>query len=96
VLLHNPTDFPNVQDQYFRVPLDRHVIVGIRPRLMVTNKGLRSYEPERRQCYFARERHLLHFSIYTQQNCDFECYTNYTFKICGCVAYYMPREFYQF
>lgn len=92
VLLHNPTDFPNVVNQYFRVPLDRDVVVGIKPNVMNTSTELRSYPPERRQCFFATERHLLHFSIYTQENCDSECYTNYTLKQCGCVAYYMPRE----
>lgn len=93
MLLHNPTDFPNVKDQYFRVPLDRDVTVGITPMLMNTSEALRSYSPERRQCFFTTERNLRHFSIYTQANCDFECYTNYTLKKCDCVAYYMPREF---
>jgi amiloride-sensitive sodium channel len=91
-LLHNPTDFPNVADQYFRVPLDRDVVIGIKPNVMNTSAELRSYAPERRQCFFTTERHLLYFSIYTQENCDSECYTNYTLKKCGCVAYYMPSE----
>jgi len=93
VLLHSPADFPNVRDQYFRVPLNRHVIVGIRPRQMVTSVGLRGYPPEKRQCYFTTERHLRYFNIYTQPNCDLECYTNYTLQKCGCVTHFMPREF---
>jgi amiloride-sensitive sodium channel len=91
-LLHNPNDFPIVVNQYFRVPLDRDVVVGIKPNVMNTSTQLRSYAPERRQCYFTTERHLLHFSKYTQGNCDLECYTNYTLKKCSCVAYFMPRE----
>jgi len=93
VLLHSPADFPNVEDQYFRVPLNRHVVVGLRPRMMVTSPGLRDYPPEKRQCYFATECQLRYFNIYTQQNCDLECYTNYTLQNCGCVLYHMPREF---
>jgi amiloride-sensitive sodium channel len=92
VLLHSPADFPNVEAQQFWVPLNRHVIVGIRPRLMVTNAALRGYPPEKRRCYFATERHLRHFSIYTQQNCGLECFTNYTLQKCGCVWYHMPRD----
>jgi len=95
VLLHSPADFPNVKDQYFRVPLNRDVIVGIRPRLMFTSDRLRGYPPEKRQCYFATERLLLHFNIYTQMNCELECYTNYTLQKCGCVLYHMPREFHR-
>ncbi|XP_069695435.1 pickpocket protein 28-like isoform X2 [Periplaneta americana] len=91
VLLHNPTDYPIVVEQHFRVPLDRDVVVGIKPRVMTTSESLRSYEPERRRCYFSSERQLRHFSIYTQQNCEMECLTNYTVSECGCAAYYMPR-----
>ena len=94
MLLHNPADFPSVQKQYFMLPLDRHAIVGIKPRQMVTKEGLGGYTPEKRKCYFATEHHLRHFKIYSQQNCDTECFTNYTLQERGCVAYYMPSEFY--
>ncbi|XP_069695427.1 pickpocket protein 28-like isoform X2 [Periplaneta americana] len=92
VLLHNPTDYPLVQSDYFHVPLQRDVVVSIKPRVITTSEGLKNYDPQRRWCYFSSERHLRHFSIYTQHNCDLECLTNYTLTQCGCVAYYMPRD----
>ncbi|KAJ9598439.1 hypothetical protein L9F63_010883 [Diploptera punctata] len=87
-----PADYPAaVQDQYFRIPVNRDVVVGIKPRIMTTGNNLRSYSPIYRKCYFANERHLRYFKIYTQQNCILECFSNYTLKQCKCVAYYMPR-----
>lgn len=60
--------------------------------MITTSEGLQSYDPHRRQCYLQSERHLLFFKGYTQQNCQLECLTNHTLKICGCVAYHMPRK----
>ncbi|XP_069695430.1 pickpocket protein 28-like isoform X2 [Periplaneta americana] len=91
MVLHNPAEFPQVQHQFFRVPLDREVVVGVKPSAIVTTEGLRSYTPERRQCFFSNERKLRFFRFYTQDNCEFECLSNHTLHHCGCLAYYMPR-----
>lgn len=29
---------------------------------------------------------------YTQQNCELECLTNFTFAVCGCVKFSMPHD----
>jgi hypothetical protein len=46
----------------------------------------------RRQCYFAGERQLKFFKIYTKSNCELECMTNLTLRYCNCSAFYMPRK----
>ncbi|KAL1122049.1 hypothetical protein AAG570_003455 [Ranatra chinensis] len=92
ILLHNPAEIPSVGERYFRAPMKQEVLVGISPEIMKTNEGLRSYDAHVRQCYFPSERHLSHFNVYTQQNCDLECLTNFTLKACGCVAFHMPRD----
>lgn len=51
-----------------------------------------SFEPLSRQCYFNYERRLKYFKVYTQQNCELECITNFTLQTCGCVKFSMPRE----
>lgn len=83
---------PRVSQNYFRAPLDQEVVVAIEPDMMTTSEGLRDYDSYYRQCYFANERQLKYFKIYTQRNCEVECLTNYTLKRCGCVSYHMPRE----
>lgn len=44
-----------------------------------------------RGCYFSDERYLRFFKNYTFYNCRTECLSNYTYKECGCVMFYMPR-----
>lgn len=32
--------------------------------------------------------------LYTQANCKLECRANYTLKMCGCVPYYLPSNYF--
>ncbi|XP_018572880.1 pickpocket protein 28-like [Anoplophora glabripennis] len=92
ILLHHPAEVPRVSRQYFRAPLNQEVVVSIKPDMMTTSAGLKDYNPHRRQCFFPNERYLSFFQSYTQQNCQVECLTNFTLKMCNCVAYHMPHE----
>ncbi|XP_047522137.1 pickpocket protein 28-like [Pieris napi] len=92
ILLHNPAELPRLSEQFFRAPLSKEVIVAVKPKMMTTSEGLRSYDPERRQCYLQNERYLNYFKIYTQSNCEMECLTNFTYARCGCVHFGMPLE----
>lgn len=78
ILLHTPGEIPRVSKQYFRVPLRSEVVVSVKPNMITTSEGLAGYAPERRQCYFNRERNLKFFKVYTQSNCELECLANYT------------------
>lgn len=92
MFLHNPAEFPRVKTEYFRIPVNRDVVVGIRPNVMLTSKVLSSYSPEWRQCYYSKERPLHYFQYYNERNCEMECFTNFTIKTCECAAFYMPRR----
>ncbi|PSN49921.1 hypothetical protein C0J52_07055 [Blattella germanica] len=93
VVLSNPASYPGlVEDHYFRISMNRDVVVGIKPRLMTTSDQLRNYDVQYRQCYFSTERQLRYFNVYTQENCNLEYLTNFTLKKCGCVEFYMPRK----
>uniref|UniRef100_A0A182QS19 Pickpocket n=1 Tax=Anopheles farauti TaxID=69004 RepID=A0A182QS19_9DIPT len=92
ILLHTSSEYPQVSKQYYRVPLKQEVIISVKPQMITTSDGLRDYTPERRQCFFNHERQLKYFKVYTQQNCELECITNYTLHRCGCVKFSMPRD----
>ncbi|XP_045477140.1 pickpocket protein 28-like [Harmonia axyridis] len=92
ILLHHPAAIPQVGTQYFRAPLNQEMVVSIKPDMMTTSEGLRNYDPRRRQCYFPEERQLLYYKSYTQESCNIECMSNYTYRRCGCVAYHMPHR----
>ncbi|KAJ8935302.1 hypothetical protein NQ318_015336 [Aromia moschata] len=92
VLLHSPDTIPQLKKQYFQVPFDTVVIAAVQPIMMTTSEQVKKYDPFDRECYFADERWLKFFKIYTPGNCRLECITNYTLKQCGCVNFYMPRD----
>lgn len=90
--MHTPGDVAQVSKQYFRIPFDQEVLISIRPKIITTSDGLKHYEPNRRQCYFQKERALRYFNIYSQSNCELECLANFTLSKCGCVKFSMPRK----
>ena len=91
ISVHNPGEIPRTSDQYFTIAYNQAVQVKIKPNVIKTSKGLMNYAPQKRQCYFDRERKLKHFKVYTQKNCELECLVDFTFHRCGCVKFSMPR-----
>ncbi|XP_055591069.1 pickpocket protein 28-like [Uranotaenia lowii] len=91
LLLHSPDDYPLMSKKYIRIPIDQDVMIAVKPQMITTASSLHDYTPERRQCFFNHERTLQFFQIYTQDNCELECLTNYTRIACGCVKFSMPR-----
>lgn len=47
VILHTPNELPQVDGQYFRVPIGQDVRVSIKPNVLKTTKSLRGYHPNR-------------------------------------------------
>ncbi|XP_055303176.1 pickpocket protein 28-like [Sitodiplosis mosellana] len=91
VSLHNPTDLPRLPDGFLFIPIEQQVYVSVRPNVITTSDGLRRYKPHKRGCFFSSERQLRFFKWYGQRNCEFECAANFTYKMCGCVQFFMPR-----
>jgi acid-sensing ion channel, other len=92
VLLHTPGEIPRLTKKYFRISMKKHFLINIRPQMMTTSKGLDHYDPDKRQCYLHKEKQLKFFKIYTQSNCELECLSNFTARICKCVHFSMPRN----
>ncbi|KAL3273921.1 hypothetical protein HHI36_015347 [Cryptolaemus montrouzieri] len=92
VSLHMPARIPRPSQVFFSVGLDRLTSVAVTPTLMTTTPTVKEYEPQERNCYYGTERKLKFFKLYTQSNCNLECWTNYTIQYCGCSHFYMPRD----
>lgn len=90
--IHPPMTIPRPSQSYIPVGLDRLTNIAVTPNYMTTTDAVEKYESSLRNCYFSHERQLKYFEIYTQSNCNFECFTNYTIQICGCVDFFMPRD----
>ncbi|XP_019537219.2 pickpocket protein 28-like [Aedes albopictus] len=92
VLLHSPADYPQMTNRYIHIPLDQEVMIAVKPQMIQNSRKLEYYPPERRQCYLSCDRSLRFFRVYTQDNCNLECLTNYTMMRCGCVRFSMVRS----
>ncbi|KAL1396786.1 hypothetical protein pipiens_010269 [Culex pipiens pipiens] len=91
VLFHSPADYPQISKKFFHIPMEAAVSIAIKPQMITTNPRLRDYTPEVRHCFFNHERYLQFFRVYSQDNCELECLTNFTLRHCGCVKFSMPR-----
>ncbi|KAK5641672.1 hypothetical protein RI129_010219 [Pyrocoelia pectoralis] len=87
VALHHPCELPNM-DRHFRLPLNQAVLVAIKPEMITVSSELWNYSPQDRKCYFAEEKYLASYKIYTHQNCLDECLANYTLSQCKCIPFY--------
>lgn len=72
--LHTPGELPRPSLHFYRIPFDTETLISIKPRGMTTSNNLRSYGPKQRQCYFENEKKLKFFKMYTQSNCQLECF----------------------
>ncbi|XP_063377476.1 pickpocket protein 28-like [Cydia fagiglandana] len=92
VYFHHPADLPQASLHNYAAQPGKTTSFAIKLDILDTADELAHYSPKVRQCYFPNERYLQFFQKYTSLNCQLECVTNYTVKICGCVSFYMPRN----
>lgn len=93
MLLHNPVETPKIAEFAFTVTPGEETRVIIAPRILSASKSIISVPLKKRKCFFTSERKLRYYRTYTQKNCILECEANFTQKICHCVQYYMPSNF---
>ncbi|XP_049817271.1 pickpocket protein 28 isoform X2 [Aethina tumida] len=85
-----PGKFPRMAETVMTIGSNINVLGAIQPEVFTTSEAIKGYSPEQRDCYFQDEKYLRFFKIYTQSNCQLECFTNYTLQFCNCSAFYMP------
>lgn len=90
-ILHLPNEIPTLFHDSDHIDFDHGAAIKITAKMTSSEKFLKKYSPEKRKCYFEGERNLKFFKIYTKNNCNFECLTNFTLRTCGCVAFYHLR-----
>ncbi|XP_063909907.1 pickpocket protein 28-like [Zophobas morio] len=92
MMIHHPADTPSMR-RAFELETNKSHEILITPQVVVSSENLRSYSPQRKKCYFPEDRYLYFYKIYTVENCKRECLANYTLSKCGCVPYYLPRNY---
>jgi acid-sensing ion channel, other len=94
--VHSPFELPGSYDltEIIEFSYSYDLEVLITPEIIKTDADLRSYEPEKRGCYFEGEKKLKYFKVYTKRNCEFECLAEnlYNSPRLNCTPYYMVRS----
>lgn len=92
VILSPPGEALAASGFAFEVPILESSRIVVTPTITITSEKLRKYDPEKRGCYYNSERKLRYFKTYTQSNCQEECFSNLTARVCGCVKFSMPSN----
>ncbi|CAG9858557.1 unnamed protein product [Phyllotreta striolata] len=90
--ISHPLSVPRPKYDYINLPLNYLLTTTVSLDMTSTSKAASKYDPRGRNCYLSDERKLKFYKIYTQQNCQMECLTNYTLASCNCSSFFMPRE----
>ncbi|XP_073811879.1 pickpocket protein 28-like [Musca autumnalis] len=91
VLLHSPDETPSVAKHFVRVSGDKETLIAVKPKMITTSADIAAYHPENRRCFLNKDRQLRFYKVYSQDNCERECLTNFTYSQCGCVRFSMPH-----
>ncbi|VVC38642.1 Hypothetical protein CINCED_3A014962 [Cinara cedri] len=88
VYFHSPADVPDYSHDSIKFSKSTHSFVQITTHVTLTDDSIKSWEPEKRGCYYSNEKRLKYNTIYTYTNCYVECQLNNTESLCGCVPMY--------
>ncbi|XP_037029673.1 pickpocket protein 28-like [Bradysia coprophila] len=91
ILLHNPTEAPQISNYGTSISNGYESRVVITPALSEASATVRNMPLNVRYCLFEEENHLQYFSTYSRRNCQMECNALYFLKYCNCILYWMPR-----
>ncbi|BET02314.1 acid-sensing (proton-gated) ion channel [Nesidiocoris tenuis] len=90
--IHNPAEPPTSGHTYFYVAPAEELDIRVEPKVYTISRDLLTWGPSTRMCYMQYERSLAYFRFYTQRNCEQECESNFTAKVCNCVPFFRPSE----
>lgn len=90
--IHKPNEMPSPFHKFHSIEYNRMKKLRLTAVAYQKDPSLRSFSPEMRDCFFEGERQLRFFKSYTKANCDWECVTNYTLEMCGCIKFSMPHD----
>lgn len=93
VIIHSPKELPYRASFHFFFERLDFITIYVQTQFEMIDQDLRSWPPEKRNCFLEGEKKLKFFNIYTKINCEHECLSEASLKACGCVPFYMIRKF---
>lgn len=93
VIIHNSEELPYRTGHHYFFERQDVATIDVGTKLTIIDKALESWTPEQRNCLMEDEKKLKFFKIYSKVNCEHECLSQASLDICGCIPFYMIREF---
>ena len=92
--VNSKQNFPLTSRQSLLIRPGRETFVTISAEEITTDEDTRSISPERRNCFFPDEHELTLFKNYSQDNCIFECHSDYARSKINdaCVPWFFPGK----
>ena len=91
-LLHMPASYPELVEYGFAIRPGTENFMPIAAEVIYADNNIHDISYTKKACFMQDEKYLRYFKNYAFLNCMTECTSNYTYKVCNCVAYYMPRD----
>lgn len=90
-IVHSPFQFPDSSNGFeFSYGLSHEVLISV--DVIQTDEDLRNVDAKKRKCFFEYEKPLKYFKVYTKENCERECLSEFSYQKCGCVPFYYIRN----
>lgn len=95
VIVHSPQELPFRAGHHFFLGKHDDSEIYVKTEITSINKDLESWTAEQRKCFLDGEKKLNFFKIYSKANCEHECLSETILETCGCVPFYMIREWHR-
>jgi hypothetical protein len=92
LLIHDPYEYPSKHSSQMILNDGIRKKVFIDPKIYDIDDSLLEMSPKERNCYVKDEKHLKFFNVYTKNNCEMECLTDFMINRCNCVEFFMIRN----
>ncbi|CAG9810970.1 unnamed protein product [Chironomus riparius] len=91
IKIHLPNELPTPFSPTFSKTFNENIEFHISAEVKLIDESLKELSPKQRGCYYEGEKQLKFFKTYSKVNCDYECFTNFTYDDYGCVPFMFPR-----
>lgn len=90
--IHSPDSFSSLtRSEFFtQIKYGMKVEAIVTPEIIRTDENLKHLSARDRECYFENEFKLKFYKKYSRENCESECFTNFTLKVCNCTSLDQP------
>ncbi|XP_035440220.1 sodium channel protein Nach isoform X2 [Spodoptera frugiperda] len=92
VIIDNAYNIPDLDSPVRMVNPSTELLIALSPERTYTTSGIRSFQPDQRQCYYSDEIKIGNFHQYSFHNCMAYKKVSMLKKHCNCIPLSFPKE----